>query len=97
MQTNSRVYSDGGRTPSWQFLGDLPYRKVTLYEHVRWGEKPNVDNENIRKKNGGGLEHPNDVFAQQQHNHQEKQYGLACLPSRKTMSQQYQQPKYIRI
>ena len=73
---------------SWQFLGDLPYRKVTLYEHVRWGEKPNVDNENIRKKNGGGLEHPNDVFAQQQHNHQEKQYGLACLPSRKTMSQQ---------
>jgi hypothetical protein len=94
MQTNSRVYSDGGRTPSWQFLGDLPYRKVTLYEHVRWRGKPNVDSKSITrqmKKN-----HTNDVFAQQQHN-QEKQYGLACLPSRKTMSQQYQQPKYIRI
>lgn len=31
--------SDAPVEASWQFLGDLPYRRVKLYDDVRWGQK----------------------------------------------------------
>eukprot|EP00980_Cylindrotheca_fusiformis_P019551 scaffold6776_cov124-Cylindrotheca_fusiformis.AAC.6 len=34
---------------SWQYLGDLPYRKVPIYNHVRWGD----DGENNEVLNYG--------------------------------------------
>mmetsp|Transcript_27470 Transcript_27470/g.59647 ORF Transcript_27470/g.59647 Transcript_27470/m.59647 type:complete len:1166 (-) Transcript_27470:269-3766(-) len=32
---------------SWQFLGDLPYRRITLYNNIQWGKKP------IKDEDGG--------------------------------------------
>jgi hypothetical protein len=34
---------------SWQYLGDLPYRRVPIYSHVRWGSNTNGDSNNNNK------------------------------------------------
>ena len=28
---------------SWQYLGDLPYRRVPIYSNIRWGDEDNAD------------------------------------------------------
>jgi hypothetical protein len=31
---------EGGQEASWQFLGDLPYRRVPIYSNVNWTRRP---------------------------------------------------------
>ena len=41
--------STSGTTPveaSWQYLGDLPYRRIPIYQNVRWGKDADVDDPN---------------------------------------------------
>lgn len=39
---------------SWQYLGDLPYRRVPIYSNVRWNRH---SNDNSKKHNAEGLQH----------------------------------------
>ena len=49
---------------SWQYLGDLPYRRVLVYSNVRWGGDETTVSSNNKNKYG------NDVF----------NYGLSAFP-----------------
>lgn len=66
---------------SWQFLGDLPYRKITLYDNIQWGVKPNVDNENIRINDNKMGQLISTVRDDNDNGIEDRHYGLACLPS----------------
>lgn len=64
--------ADASAEASWQYLGDLPYRRVPVYTHVSWGRPAedhddDDDNNNTNNNNrvpSGGLHH-----------------GLAAFPS----------------
>ena len=69
---------------SWQFLGDLPYRRVTLYDHygenkgLSWGytrspEEAGNQNNNSNNKNNNNITSNKNI-------HQRQRHGLACLP-----------------
>ena len=79
---------------SWQFLGDLPYRKIALYDDIQWGVKPSIDNENIRKDDEKkGLASKNDLNSNEHQEGQaggdEEEYGLSYLQSSKRMLQNF--------
>ncbi|VEU42584.1 unnamed protein product [Pseudo-nitzschia multistriata] len=38
---------------SWQYLGDLPYRRVPVYSNVRWGGKPDKNGSSSESLNYG--------------------------------------------
>jgi len=45
---SSTVPEESNIEASWQFLGDLPYRRIPLFDSVQWGTMPATDIENIR-------------------------------------------------
>ncbi len=86
---NQQSKQDQPVEASWQFLGDLPYRKITLYDNIQWGVKPSVDNENIRSNDEKRALSSKHIFTTGDGNdrndgeEEEEEYGLACLPSAK--------------
>lgn len=56
---------------SWQFLGDLPYRRVSLYDEITWGREVPTD---------GSAEDHNHHNIQSQSHKSSKNNGLASLP-----------------
>mmetsp|Transcript_16407 Transcript_16407/g.19003 ORF Transcript_16407/g.19003 Transcript_16407/m.19003 type:complete len:1168 (-) Transcript_16407:25-3528(-) len=72
---------------SWQLLGDLPYRRVALYDEIQWGTKYAQDNENIRDSNNDNNNNGNNNNLSFDNTHQQQQQqnklagtGLAIIP-----------------
>jgi vacuolar protein sorting-associated protein 16 len=63
---------------SWQYLGDLPYRRIPIYTNVRWETTMTANMNHRRSKNL-----PSRTNSSQQHQH----YGLASFPSRSLLMQ----------
>lgn len=68
---------------SWQYLGDLPYRRVPIYSNVRWNRKSNT---HANADGGSGLDEPSNSVAADQHGSAVAsdlnllQHGLASFP-----------------
>mmetsp|Transcript_29975 Transcript_29975/g.63177 ORF Transcript_29975/g.63177 Transcript_29975/m.63177 type:complete len:426 (-) Transcript_29975:3-1280(-) len=75
-----------GESSSWQDLGDLPYRRVRLYDDVRWGRLRRKKKKKKTRRNGNDNPNPaedeEDEQQQQQQQPQsnEERFGLAFYP-----------------
>ena len=66
---------------SWQFLGDLPYRRVVVYDSVAWGRTTVNDKEPIRKdKDHKNTRHK--TYNVKNGDKAAKKYNLSSLPPR---------------
>ncbi len=61
---------------SWQFLGDLPYRRVSLYDDITWGRTVATENDQFRNN----VNDPPNVNNAGQNSDEQRQTGLASLP-----------------
>jgi hypothetical protein len=61
------LHADAPVEASWQYLGDLPYRRVPVYNNVLWGDRSNTNGEDSdESKKGNNLDVLN--------------YGLSAFP-----------------
>lgn len=56
---------------TWQYLGDLPYRRVLLFDDIVWGQTVPA-----AEDSGGKSNRSNSKL----HGHEKSRMGLACLP-----------------
>jgi len=63
---------------TWQYLGDLPYRRVLLYDGIIWGRSAASSAEDSSP--GGSSHRANVVKLSAQSSGEKKRLGLACLP-----------------
>ena len=69
--------ADASAEASWQYLGDLPYRRVPVYSHVSWGRPTHPDDEDDDDNNNN-----NNTRSSAPHHHAGGlQHGLAAFPS----------------
>ena len=59
---------------SWQYLGDLPYRRTPIYSNVRWETSSSMNNKNRDRSVTPGIQ-------------SQQQYGLASFPARSLLLQ----------
>lgn len=62
--------ADASAEASWQYLGDLPYRRVPVYSHVVWGRPEYPDNDDSHHDNNKN----------NSNNIEGMQHGLAAFP-----------------
>lgn len=61
--------ADASAEASWQYLGDLPYRRVPVYSHVKWGRPAHQDDSNNNNNNNSNAASQEGM-----------QHGLAAFP-----------------
>jgi hypothetical protein len=73
---NYNMEEDDGSAPveaSWQFLGDLPYRRVPLYKNVKWNQTANHNNNKDSSSSQMHRQHP--------HNDNDNHLNIHASPS----------------
>ena len=68
---------------SWQYLGDLPYRRVVVYDNVAWGRTTVDDQEPIRKTpHDNDTPKRNKTYNVKNGDRTAKKFNLSSLPPR---------------
>lgn len=80
-EDTTTLFDDENLTPagapveaSWQYLGDLPYRRVPVYSNVRWGSN------NTNNSGGESSSNNNNTSNSNKNNQNLLNYGLSAFP-----------------